>query len=481
MTEIVEDAGVVPVREGEYGARVAAIEPGGVEFIPERERHGRPIDLLWTWTSPNLEFATVFVGVIPVAFFGGGFLPTVLALVIGTALGSLTHAVLSSWGPRFGVPQLVQARGAFGFHGNALPATLNAFTAGVGWFIVNSVSGAFALQALIGWRFWIGYVIVVVAQVGVAFLGHNLVHAFERAVLPYLAVVFAIATVVILAKTHYGAGFDAHNSPGGGRSAAFILAVFIAYGYVIGWNPYASDYTRYLPSSVDRRRVGLWAGLGVFVSCVVLETVGAGVATLHGTSSNPTANFTAPLGHALADAVLVGIAVGAVAANVLNIYSGSMSFLTIGIELPLRLRRALVATASGVLGLVIGLVFKAQVGPGSHYENFLLAIAYWITPFLAVVLLDYRLRRGEYAESEFFDRRREHWQAPVAMLCGIGASVPFWDQGHPIPLGYIPEHYPQLGDLSFFVGFVVAAGVYLGLSFARGVTRPRRGRAGTRM
>lgn len=454
----------VPVREGRYGDRVVAVEPGGIELIPEAERHGRPLDLLWTWTSPNLEFATVFVGVIPVAFFGGGFWTTAVALVLGTALGSLTHAVLSSWGPRFGVPQLVQARGAFGFRGNALPAALNTFTAGVGWFIVNSVSGAFALQALIGWQFWIGYVIVVVAQVAVAFLGHNLVHAFERAVLPYLAVVFALATGVVLAKTHYGAGFDPRYASGGGASAAFVLALFISYGYAAGWNPYASDYTRYLPASVDRRRVGLWAGLGVFLSCSVLEIVGAGVGTLHGSSANPTTNFTAPLGHALGDAVLIGIAIGAVAANVLNIYSGAMSFLTLGVELPLRLRRALVASASGALGLAIGLAFKAQVGPGSHYENFLLAIAYWITPFLAVVLLDYWLRRGAYEEREFFDRAHSSWKAPLAMLAGIGASVPFWDQGHPIPLGYVPAHYPQVGDLSFFVGFAVSALVYLALN-----------------
>jgi Permease for cytosine/purines, uracil, thiamine, allantoin len=251
----------VPVREGVYGDRVAMVEPGGVELIPEGDRHGRPLDLFWTWMSPNLEFATVFVGVIPVAFFGGGFWATVIALVLGTGLGSLTHGVLSSWGPKFGVPQMVQARGAFGFLGNVLPAGLNAFTAGIGWFIVNSVSGAFALQALFGWHFWVGYVLVVVAQVGVAFLGHNLVHVFERAVFPYLAIVFALATGVILWKTHYSAGFNPHNSPGGGSSAAFILAFFIAYGYAVGWNPYASDYSRYLSPRTNRRRVGLAAGL----------------------------------------------------------------------------------------------------------------------------------------------------------------------------------------------------------------------------
>src|SRR5256885_9111697 len=140
----------VPVREGEYGDRVATVEPGGVEYISLRERHGKPIDLFWTWLSPNLEFATVFVGVIGVAVFGLNMFEVALAVLIGTALGSLTHYILSSWGPKFGVPMMVFSRAPFGFLGNILPAGLNAFTGTIGWFIVNSVSGAFALQALGG-------------------------------------------------------------------------------------------------------------------------------------------------------------------------------------------------------------------------------------------------------------------------------------------------------------------------------------------
>ena len=90
----------VVVREGSYGTKVAAVEPGGAEFIPLEERHGRPIQLFWTWTSPNLEFATVFVGVIGVAIFGLTFWQAVLAIVIGTGLGSVTHGLLSARGPR---------------------------------------------------------------------------------------------------------------------------------------------------------------------------------------------------------------------------------------------------------------------------------------------------------------------------------------------------------------------------------------------
>jgi NCS1 nucleoside transporter family len=421
--------------------------------------------------SADLEFATIFVGFLPVAFFGMGFWDAAVALVLGTALGSLTHAILSSWGPRFGVPQMVQSRGPFGFIGNLLPAGLNTFTATIGWFIVNSVAGAFALISLFGpllhWftlPFWLAFLVIVVVQVVVAFAGHNLVHEFEKYAFPYLLVVFGLSAIVIFAQGHLGQGVDAKVQGPLGETGAFTLTFTAAFGYAVGWNPYASDYSRYMPSSVNRKRVGIWAGVGVFVSCAVLEVVGAGVGTLHGTNANPTTNFTHPLGHALGDAVLIGITIGAVAANVINIYSGAMSFLTLGIRLPLRLRRALVALASGALGLVIGLVYKAQVGPGSHYENFLLAITYWITPYLAVVLLDYWLRRGAYDEREFFDRRRLRWKAPLAMATGIAASIPFWDQAHPIPLGYFPKHYPQLGDLSFFVGFTVAAVVYLALN-----------------
>ncbi len=64
----------VLVREGSYGTQVMTVEPGGAEFIPLNERHGRPLQLFWTWTSPNMEFATIFVGVLAVARLRPGLL-----------------------------------------------------------------------------------------------------------------------------------------------------------------------------------------------------------------------------------------------------------------------------------------------------------------------------------------------------------------------------------------------------------------------
>src|SRR5438477_5473288 len=176
------------VREGTYGAKVTAVEPGGAEFVPLSDRHGRPLQLFWTWMSPNLEFATVFVGVIAVLFFKQTFWQAVSAIVLGTALGSLTHGLLSARGPGSGVPQMVLSRIAFGYRGNILPAGLNAVVAGVGWFAVNSVSGALALATLTRLSNALCLLVVVAAQVVVAFFGHNLVHVFERYAFPLLAI-----------------------------------------------------------------------------------------------------------------------------------------------------------------------------------------------------------------------------------------------------------------------------------------------------
>jgi nucleobase:cation symporter-1, NCS1 family len=475
----------VPIREGDYGERVATVEPGGVEYISLKERHGKPIDLFWTWLSPNLEFATVFVGVLGIAIFGLSFGETALAIIVGTALGSLTHAVLSSWGPKFGVPMMVESRGAFGFLGNILPAGLNAFTGSIGWFIVNSVSGAFALQALaalinLNLPFWLTFLVIVVAQVAIATLGHNFIHVFERWALPLLGIVFAVASIAIFFNPKANYGLAANVGPFG-HFGAFMLLFTAVFGYAAGWNPYAADYTRYLPPTTNRFMVGFWAGLGVFVSCVVLELAGAALATISGTKFdvNPTVQLKLGMPDWLYYLTLLCIAVGAVAANAINIYSGTMSLVALGIRemgLTLRQRRALLAVTAGVLGYLIGVIGQANVGPGSKYEFFLLLISYWIAGWLAVVLIDYWMRRGDYGdESLFYDTKHQRWQGFVAMAVGVGVPAYLFANDYPFYVGPIANNNPQIGDITFILAFVLTGVLYYVFQLA---TRRQVGAAG---
>ncbi|HWA66554.1 MAG TPA: cytosine permease [Mycobacteriales bacterium] len=455
MTTVQDEAGLAAnteIREGDYGEKVAVIEPGGAEFIPLAERHGKPLNLFWTWMSPNFEFATVFVGVICIEFFGLSFSQSVGAIVLGTVLGSITHAGLSAQGPQYGVPQMVLSRISFGYWGNILPAGINALIAGVGWFAVNSVSGALALNTLLHWNKVLCLLIIVAAQIAIALYGHNLVHLFEKLAFPILLVAFVLAGIYTFSKGHYGG----QGAGGYGTYGGFTLATAATFGYACGWNPYASDYTRYFDPKTSKAATGWWAGFGVALSCIALEIIGAASATIGAKGDSPTSQFTNPLPTGIADFTLIAIALGAVAANAINIYSGSISFNTLGFKIPLKLRRAMIAGVFGVAGFIVA--WTGLHDAAEKYNNFLLVIAYWIAPWLAVVFVDQVLRRGNHADL-LYDHRHTSWAGPIAMAVGGAVSILLFSNQTEF-MGYVVRNHPNLGDLTPEVGFVLAAVVY---------------------
>ena len=455
----VSDAGAgtgVLVREGSYGTRVLEVEPGGAEFIPLNERHGQPLQLFWTWTSPNMEFATIFVGVLAVAGFGLGFWEAALALVLGSAIGGITQGILSLRGPKYGVPQMVLSRLGFGYWGNILPAGLNSVTAGIGWFAVNSVSGALALNVLTHLPQVLCLLIIVAVQVVVAFFGYNLVHVFERYAFPILTIIFLIAAGVILSKAHPGA--RAPHDPR--RVPADVRRVVRVRGRLepvrVGLHP--------LLQAGRRARRPSPGGPGSGCSCPARCSRSsarppAPWSARTTRSAPPDRRFTGLLATPLADLTLLAIALGAVSANVLNIYSGALSFTAIGIKLPLSPRRAIVALGFGTIGFF--LAWSGLHNAGTKYENFLLIIAYWIAPWLAVYFCDLLLRRNP-DESLLFSTKRPR-TGPGRWPCWSGwASRSGCSPTRPSTSGWCPRTSASAGDLTFEAGFVITAVVYLG-------------------
>jgi NCS1 nucleoside transporter family len=431
-----------------YGAKVNAVEPGGAEVIPLAERHGKPLQLLWTWTSPNMEFATIVVGMLGVSF-GLSFWQVFAAIVIGNVAGALCQAVLASWGPSTGFCQMVLSRRAFGFLGNWLPAGLNWLVAGIGWFAVNAVSGGLALGALTGMNDYVALVIVVVIMLALAYFGHNLIQLFEKYAAPLLTVVFVVGGIVILSKAHT-------STPAAGAfPGAWWVLLGATFGYAAGWNPYASDYTRYLPPGTGKA-AGLFSGLGVLVSCVLLETFGAAafVALGKNASLDPGA-YTSVLPTWLGKLTLLCIALGAIAANAINVYSSAMSFSAMGIQIKTPSLRAIVAVTMGVLGFIVGAISLRHI---DKYENFLLVISYWIGPWLGVVFVDRIMRRWRMDEL-VYDRGYKNWAGPIAMF--VSAVVSIWlFSNQTFYTGPIPKAHGSIGDLTFEVGFVLAGIIY---------------------
>ncbi|WP_030945437.1 purine-cytosine permease family protein [Streptomyces sp. NRRL S-646] len=446
-----------------YGDKVIAVETAGSEPIPDAERHGSPLQLLWTWASPNIEFATVFIGVISVLFFGLSFWQATAAIVLGTALGAVTQGVLSLDGPRFGVPQMVIGRFSFGHLGNILPAAANGLVAGVGWFAVNSVSAAFALNTLTGLRPLPSLLLVVVAEILIGFIGHNFVHTFEKYAFPALAVIFLLAGVWTFKDADLGGGGT------GGGIGGFLLAFSAAWGYAAGWNPYATDYSRYLPRTANRFRTVLYPAVGLFVSVAVVAVIGAASATIVAPKdATPTAAFTGHLPGWLGDLVLLAIILGGISANALNIYSGAISIASFGLKLPTWLSRSVLVVVSGVAGTAAA--WASLSDAGSAYEAFLLVIAYWVAPWLGVVLverwLQSRTATDEELTARLTDRSFTNWPGLAALLIGVAVSVPLFSNQEDF-VGYVPKHWPSFGDITPVVGFVVSAGLYAVLRRAK--------------
>lgn len=431
------------------------VERKGLERVPAAERHGRPNSVFTLWFAANVEFATLVTGVLATAAFGLGFAQALLAIVIGNVLGAVFLGVLSAYGPTLGVPQLVQSRRAFGYYGNMLPGALT-FIAGFSWFAVNTVLGVFALEYLVKLSFALSLAIMAFLQILIAVYGHDLIHTIEKGLVLVLTVIFAVVSFYAFAHGHLGTGFSAKTAGPLGFSGAFIFTVSVTFSYVLGWIPYSSDYTRYLPEKTSSRRVFLAAASSMLISGIWLEALGAALGTVT-FLSNPTGLVTGLLPHVFGIVAMIGVVLGTVTANVLNIYSGALSGLVVGVPMP----RWLAAIIVGGAGTAVAW-FAGQHNYWEHYENFLLLLGYWVAPWAAVLVVDHLLNRGRGPDTAILYRRSHvlGWGF-LAWTLAIAASVPFMNQTEYV--GAFASGHPRLGDITYYVGFVVALVLAVGL------------------
>jgi NCS1 family nucleobase:cation symporter-1 len=444
-----------------YGDRVTIPEPYSIEHIPFAERHGHSRQLLWLWLAANLTIADYAIGFVPVAL-GLSVGPAILALALGNILGGLVLAWSAAMGPAAGYPQMFIGRRAFGRVGGYIPAALN-WLSTAGWFTVNTILGAFAIQLLLpGLPFWLAAAILVVAQTLLVIYGHNLIQEFERYMVLILGLLFAIALVIALSHGSTIAAW--HPKPVAGTVALFAIVLAVSFSYIMSWSPYASDYSRYLPEITSRSYIAIYVFIGAVVASFLTEVVGLLVAIVAPANASPIAALKTVMGGFGVFAVLAVI-LGATTANVLNLYSNTMSAKVLDV----RLQRWLLAIIGGVLGFVLALIGFQNFT--QNYENFLIVLDYWIMPWLAVVLLDFYVF-GHREPMGFSQAVPVNWNGLVAWLIGLGVSLLFISERFQV-LG-LKAHGPLAqwfgdADFGYFIGFIVAGVVYVLLN--RGASR----------
>ena len=444
----------MPSREGDL-----SIEGHGMEPIPASARYGSVTRVFTVWFTPNLVPAAFFLGTLAAAsFIGLGFWTSIAAIIVGNLVGSILVGLLATMGPRTGMAQMPLARLAYG-KSIVVPGLLNWISC-IGWDGINSVFGAAAITILTGLPFVVSLIIIVICQGLLGILGYEAIHTFEKYMAIVLGAMFVVLTIAIAGQAGSGiARTDAVS--GADQIGAFILYSTIIASFVLAWALYASDYTRYLPENASSSKVFWWTVLGLSLAAGWVELLGLLVADKATEGGAVDTINTVLSGTPLAALAMLAIGIGTIAVNAMNDYTGSLSLQAAGIRVP----RVYSAILVAVLGFGVTLWLNAGDLVGK-IENILLFLSYWIAPWAAVVLADWRLRRGRATVSRLVDfgSLPSGTLALASLIIGFVVSLPFQTStvggdlaaSTGLPINSIAANQLHYADLAYVVGFVVA-------------------------
>ncbi|PSR94537.1 purine-cytosine permease FCY21 [Coniella lustricola] len=212
------------------------------------------------------------IGVLAQPVFNLDFVATALTIVFINLVGTLPVCFFSTFGPRFGLRQMIVSRFFFGYYGVKLTC--------ICWSSVNVVVGAQLLAAikpeaqLPGWA---GILIISLGTLLITVFGYRLVHAYERWSWMPVFVIFLITAGVFGRSGDFNAVL---SSPSGSSGAGSILSFSASvFGFATGWTSMAADYTVYQPEKTSKHRVFWWTFGGLFLPLVFTQLLGAAIMT----------------------------------------------------------------------------------------------------------------------------------------------------------------------------------------------------------
>jgi nucleobase:cation symporter-1, NCS1 family len=436
------------------------VEQYTIRPIPGTQRFGTARGLFPFWFTANSSAFTIVLGAIGIEL-GLGLVPTIIAIVAGGAVGGVFMAYHSAQGPKLGVPQLVQSRAQFGFYGALLPNFL-IWLIFLGYIVGENVLAAQALAGL--WHITYAEAMVIACFVTwlVVFFGYRIMHDFNRVTAVVALIFFAILLVRLLQRAS-GASIDMT----GFHFSTWLLFFSINVSGQVGWAPYVSDYSRYLPSSTSVRQSFWYTYGGSVSSAVIFATLGAvaGTFALKDLEFN-SVGYLSGLLPGVAWLVTIVLLLSIVAGNAINLYSPLLAGVAIaskdGGAAPGAVVRGVgtgvIMAVTGYLATVVSANFVLDV---SDFISFLL---YIVIPWSAINLVDYYLvHHGRYDVRAIFETDGPYgavnWRTVLVFLVAVACEIPFMNAAYPAFEGPVATAFGG-ADISWLVGFVVAGALY---------------------
>ena len=438
--------------------------------IPDADRDSTGPQQMWIWAGANIAPVNWALGALGIVL-KLGLLETIAVIVLGNIVGCAIFASFTVMGHKTGVNQMVLSRSAFGIRGAYLPSILM-FLMTLCWIGVNTYFPVKISVAILGqfgvpdsWLLEIAIITLVMAlQVSIGVYGFYAIRTFEKYTVPPTIAIMVLMSV--LAWTRPGIvnwGLTTSLPPGAHLAMLTLLMTAIGVGWGISWVTWASDYSRFVPRNVPSRSVFWYSYIGMFVPTVWLAILGATIASTT-LDTDPAKMVSAVFGGPISILVLLMVLHGPIATNILNVYSAALAALSAG----LRLSRIALAAIVGIAGYLVTLYFIFAPSFAKAFDNWMISLLMWMSPWAGVVLADFFIRRkGKIDIAELYRTPETsaygdiNWSGVAAFFAGLVAGWLVQDGLVGALQGPISINLLGGADLSWLFGIGVAASVYL--------------------
>jgi nucleobase:cation symporter-1, NCS1 family len=440
------------------GDQVWSIELHGIDAISTQERHGTPFELFWIWFAGNIGIVSIIYGGI-IASAGLNFWQCLFVVLLGSLVSFALVGVVSLAGVWGGAPMLTLSRAVFGPRGNIIP-TIISWLSLVGWDTVAVITAAYAalglfrLAGLPSNTLWtiISLIIVVLLVIPVSLFGHATLVWIQRVATWLFGIMTVVIGVFLIYQTNWAHLFAL---PSGPWDSGVLTTLSITLVGGLGSINMGADYTRYLPRNSSSGAIIGWTILGYTLPTFGLSVVGFLLASRFpnlASTTDPVQLVRSALPAWMQVPYLMTAVGGLVAGSALNLYSSGLNLLAIGVKL----KRYKTVLIDGVL-IIAGSIYVMLIAQNflRLFEGFLPLLAYGLTAWGAVFLVDMLVRRGYDARSlddTSAGSRYFYWRGvnPVAVgawLVGILVGLAFTGIFASIGPGYL-------------IGFLVSGVLY---------------------
>lgn len=398
---------------------VPSLPQWGINPVPPKHRILGGFDYFILWSS---------LGVGLLVFSAGSFLSetpfyhALLAIIIGSIMGSVLLSMAGKIGSDHAVPSLIGIRPAFGLYGSYLAAVLNIIQL-IGWTTFEILILSKAAEQLTNmhvtfvWNIIFGVIITLLGIFGPLFLVKQWLSKFA------IWIVYASSAIILVTLL-------LQNLPnvmsGEGKDMSFFVALDIVIAMPISWMPLVSDYNRFA-----KRSKGAFMGtlIGFSITNIIFYVGGL----LFGVGD--ISSIIISIQGILFGFILLVMIVDEIDNAFADIYSAAVSSQNIFHNLNQRHLIIGFSSVSTILAIFVSI---------EGYEQFLFLIGALFIPLFGVLLTDYFvIKRGKYQNDMMYGNKIIKIGYPAIVAWAIGALLYYLlSQLSPI---YLPQ-LPTIGS-----------------------------------